>query len=116
MKRSTITMILISSLISWNVVGCSFREQRAETQQNLEENYAKALKAYDMKDYDQAFPLFQKAAKQGDQNAQFYLGVMYYNGYSVMQDKAEAAKWFRKAAEQGESKAQKKLKALGETW
>ena len=46
------------------------------------------------------------AAEQGDANAQYNLGVYYYNGEGVDQNYAEAVKWFRLAAEQGFATAQ----------
>ena len=45
-------------------------------------------------------------AEQGDVKAQNCLGLRYYHGTWMHQDKVEAAKWFRKAAEQGHVKAQ----------
>ena len=48
-------------------------------------------------------------AEQGDARAQNQLGVMYFNGAGVRQDKAEAAMWLRKAAEQGFESAQYNL-------
>ena len=45
-------------------------------------------------------------AEQGDVKAQNCLGLRYYHGTWIRQDKVEAAKWFRKAAEQGHIKAQ----------
>jgi TPR repeat protein len=42
----------------------------------------------------------EKAAKQGDAEAQFNLGAMYFTGQDVKQDYKKAAKWYRKAAEQ----------------
>jgi len=47
-----------------------------------------------------------KAAKQGDSDAQFKLGLMFSKGKSVAQDYAEAVKWYKKAAEQGLADAQ----------
>ena len=44
---------------------------------------------------------YQKAAVQGDKNAQFNLGLMNEQGKGVAQDQKEAVKWFRQAAEQG---------------
>ena len=41
------------------------------------------------------------AAKQGDTEAQFNLGIRYASGEGVPQDYAEAGRWFRLAAEQG---------------
>jgi len=49
------------------------------------------------------------ATEQGDAEAQYNLGVMYYSGEGVPEDYTEAAKWFRKAAEQGHAEAQYNL-------
>ena len=48
-------------------------------------------------------------AEQGDVEAQFELGNLYYNGEGVEQDYTEAVKWFRLAAEQGNASAQCRL-------
>ena len=48
-------------------------------------------------------------AEQGDANAQYNLGFMYYYGQGVNKDKAEAAKWYRKAAAQGDADAKRML-------
>jgi TPR repeat protein len=48
----------------------------------------------------------QKAAEQGDAEAQYNLGVCYANGQGVAKDEAEAVKWYRKAAEQNLALAQ----------
>ena len=45
-------------------------------------------------------------AEQGDADAQFRLGQMYYLGWGVSQDYEEARKWYRKAADQGHAEAQ----------
>ena len=45
-------------------------------------------------------------AEKGDAQAEFDLGVIYYDGTGVEQDFTEATKWFRKAAEQGLAEAQ----------
>ena len=57
-------------------------------------------------DYTTALNLFHSLAVQGDAEAQFNLGVMYYDGKGVPQDYAEAAKWYRLAATQGNADAQ----------
>ena len=51
----------------------------------------------------------QKAAEQGDVDAQFNLGVMYDKGRGVAQDDKQAVAWYRKAAEQGNVDAQYNL-------
>ena len=48
-------------------------------------------------------------AEQGVAEAQFNLGLMYYNGQGVRQDYAEAVRWYRQAAEQGNAEAQNNL-------
>ena len=60
-------------------------------------------------DYVQAVKWNRKAAEQGFANAQYDLGVTYYNGQGVPQDYAEAVKWYRKAAAQGKADAQYNL-------
>jgi len=47
----------------------------------------------------------QRAAEQGDAQAQYYVGRMYA-GYGVARDDKEALKWIRKSAEQGYAGAQ----------
>ena len=54
-------------------------------------------------------PDFQKtlqAAKQGNVDAQYNLGVMYAIGQGVPQDDAQAVQWYRQTAEQGDAQAQ----------
>ena len=48
----------------------------------------------------------QKAAEQGDVDAQSLLGAMYALGKGVAQDDKQAVAWTRKAAEQGDALAQ----------
>ena len=55
---------------------------------------------------------FQKIlalAKQGDVEAQYKLGLMYYTGAYVTQNYKQAAYWFEKAATLGVAKAQYNL-------
>ena len=49
---------------------------------------------------------YEKAAEQGDADAQYLLGRMYHNGEGVPVDMCRAVAWFRKAAEQGLADAQ----------
>jgi hypothetical protein len=52
---------------------------------------------------------FSAAAKQGNPNAQYMLGVLYENGHGVRKSLDEARQWYQKAAAQGHSEAKKKL-------
>ena len=52
------------------------------------------------------------AAKQGQVDAQFRLGVMYDEGQGVSQDQQEAVKWFHLAADLGYVSAQFRLAVM----
>ena len=64
------------------------------------------------KDPAKAVELFQKAAEQGNVDAQNNLGVMYYAGEGVPRDETKAKEWFKKAAAQGNADAQANLDAM----
>lgn len=49
---------------------------------------------------------YQLAAEQGDDNAQFRLGTMHYEGQGILQNYQQAAYWYQKSAVQGNSNAQ----------
>ncbi len=51
-------------------------------------------------------------AEQGNVDAQYNLGLMYYKGEGVLQDYKEAEKWFRMAAKQGDPIAQSELASM----
>ncbi len=57
-------------------------------------------------DYATALEEWRPLAEQGNADAQYNLGLMYYRGQGVPQGYAEAVKWYRKAAEQGHAFAQ----------
>ena len=61
---------------------------------------------YFVKDYEGAFHMCGRAAKQGDVYAQFNLAVMYYKGKGTPKNGLEAVKWYRLVAEQGYAVAQ----------
>ncbi len=68
--------------------------------------------AYYRGDYAKAYEEFRPRAERGDALAQYHLGLMYANGYSVTVDYSEAAKWFRMAAEQDNPDAQSALGSM----
>ena len=61
---------------------------------------------YLAEDYNRAFPVCSRAAKQGNAIGQNGLGFMYAEGEGVSKNARKAVKWFRLAAEQGLPKAQ----------
>lgn len=61
------------------------------------------------KNEEEAVKWFRKAARAGDDNAQFSLGYCYAEGHGVQQDYEEAVKWYSLAAEHGNVSAQNNL-------
>ena len=57
-------------------------------------------------DYETALRELRPLAERGNADAQYSLGVMYYEGHGVPQDHAEEVRWYRKAANQGYAEAQ----------
>ena len=76
------------------------------------QDFDKGLKAYDAGDYHTAVREWGPLAEQGNVEAQYNLGFMYYNGQGLTQNSAEAVKWYRLAAEQGHGDARLNLGAM----
>lgn len=55
---------------------------------------------------EQIFRDWLKAAEQGDDEAQFTVGVMYENGQGTVANSEKALYWYEKAAEQGNAEGQ----------
>ncbi len=65
-----------------------------------------AKRAYQDKDYAKAFKEVMPLADQGNADAQFILGKMYWEGQGVLKDSDQAIKWFKLSAAQGNADAQ----------
>ena len=63
--------------------------------------------AFEQGDYEKAYALWLPLARQGDVEAQNYLGIHYYLGLGVKRDYKEAVKWFETAAKEGFPDAQR---------
>lgn len=101
MKHSArfIPMVFVAALF-WGIAGCAPAA------------YEKGLKYYRPDDAAAAAQQLKPLAEQGNAEAQFNLGSLYYQGRGVPQDYKEAAKWFRKAADQGHVYAQVNLGSM----
>ena len=75
-------------------------------------NMYDVIKAFVRGDYSYAARCLEIAAKGGDVDAQYCLGVCYCYGRGVKQDINAALNWYRKAAEKGHREAQKAYEAL----
>ncbi len=56
--------------------------------------------AYDEGDYRAARAQLEPLARQGDAEAQYLMGLSYYDGSGELRDDARALDWFQKAAAQ----------------
>ena len=73
------------------------------------EDFQAGVNAYNQGDYETAFKLWLPLAEQGEAEAQYYLGGLYFKGEGVPQDYVQAREWWLKAAEQGNAMAQNTL-------
>jgi TPR repeat protein len=63
-------------------------------------------------DLAQAVHWFRAAARQGDAESMYTLGVMYRRGYAVQANQAEAVTWLQRAADAGYTRASAVLSAM----
>jgi TPR repeat protein len=80
----------------------------AEAQRDLGFFYSDRF-ADGVQDCNEGVYWYTKAAEQGNTDAQYSLGLIYYVGQCVAQDYEHAFSWFSKAAEQGYAPAQSSL-------
>ena len=62
-----------------------------------EEQYEMGLEFYKEKIYEKALKHFTNAAEQGNSNAQYKIGLLYFCGDGVQKNFVEAKNWFEKA-------------------
>lgn len=62
--------------------------------------------------YNCSLPAIQSAAENGNPDAQYALGYMYYYGIDTVQDRQTAQLWIQRAAAQGQPLAQKALNLM----
>ena len=74
--------------------------------QAVANDFDKGVAAYFIGDYESAIQFWTPIAEQGDNLAQYNLGVVYEHGEGVTQDPKTAVKWYTLAAEQGDTTAQ----------
>jgi TPR repeat protein len=77
----------------------------APTRADVEDGLAAAARG----DYATALKEWLPLAKQGNADAQYNLGKLYWRGLGVPKDYVEAVKWYHRSAEQGHPEAQFEL-------
>ena len=75
----------------------------------LAADFNKGLEAAQSGDFKTALAEWTPLAEQGDSDAQYNVGLMYFNGWGVPENDKTAVKWLTKAAEQGYAMAQHNL-------
>ncbi len=58
-----------------------------------------AIAFYEESRYDDAFAAFMEHRKNSE--AQYYIGMLYYEGFGVEKSVEEAKRWFKKASRAG---------------
>ncbi len=64
-------------------------------------DFQAGMDAYNRNDYATALSEWRPLAEQENAHTQFYLGVMYENGFGVPQDFVQAHMWYHLAAANG---------------
>mgnify|MGYP001200237742 CR=1 FL=1 len=64
-------------------------------------DFDRAMAAYRARDYQSSYEQFYAAAVNGNETAQFNLGVMYYRGEGVEKDLSAAFAWIELSTQRG---------------
>lgn len=83
--------------------------ERTDTKQNTGTVNLSANASQKKEKNENSFKETSKAAEQGNADAQYELGRMYFLGQNVAKNATEAEKWYQKAAKQGNARAQNEL-------
>ena len=83
-------------------------------QSDPSEAHARALAAYEGRDYETAYSIWTELGAGGHSEAQYRLGVMYENAQGTKRDLVKAHDWYLAAAEAGHPEAQLNLGVLYE--
>lgn len=108
---------LISDDKPGNFINKDDSKSNLDSNDLIETSYAKGFDYFygqngREKDYGLAFDNFKKAADNGQDNAQNFLGWMYEEGLSRPQDFTKAVEWYKKSAEQNNGLAQQNLGSI----
>ena len=72
----------------------------------------KAVELFESDRFDEALPIFEKLAREGDAEAMYYLGMMYYEGWGVEKSQEEAVHWWKRANRRGSLDAKYMLQTI----
>lgn len=75
-------------------------------------DYAKGEGLYGSRKYEEAVPYLRSAAQNGQEEAMYLLGLLYWKGFGLPQDVDESMKWFKLASSNGSYNAREELKKI----
>lgn len=75
-------------------------------------DYATGERLYQSRNYKEAVPYLLSAANNGHEEAMYLLGLLYWKGFGVPEDKDEAMKWLTRASENGSYNAREERKKI----
>ena len=104
-------LIIALSACLFATMACT---NETSTQAKESSHFDAGIAALEANNMPLAFKEFHAAAKEGDTDSQFNMGVMYEQGIGVGKDEKEAVFWYNKAATQGNAAAQFNLGVLCE--
>lgn len=103
LRRGVVTGVLLGLLL---LAGCATLPG-----ERVSDRFEQGKQAYLSGQYSRAFELLLREAEDGNPEAQYTVGYMYYEGQGVNQDDQAALRWIRESAAGGHSKA---VDALGQ--
>jgi len=75
----------------------------------------RGIKAFSVQNYQTAYRYLLPEAKNGNKEAQYAIGYLYFYGFGVVENHAKARYWMEKAAASGHPKAVKALRLINST-
>ncbi|MCK8517049.1 SPOR domain-containing protein [Methylonatrum kenyense] len=106
-RRLGATVVIILAFLML-LAGCA---APGATERGDPERFERGKQAYLDGRYSEAFELLLREAEDGNPDAQYTVGYMYYEGQGVNQDDQSALRWIRESASGGNRKA---VEALGQ--
>ncbi len=72
----------------------------------------KAIDLFEKEKFTEAYKIFKELAKEGDAEAMYYIGMLYYEGWGVEKSEEEAVKWWKRANRRGSLDAKYMLQTI----
>ncbi|GJM16529.1 MAG: hypothetical protein DHS20C13_18560 [Thermodesulfobacteriota bacterium] len=119
-NRSNTKLLLLGCLVLMICISCQqTKDIPAQVGEDIpnpvsdftqKDRYKLGLRWYQQGQYDIAKKMWKPMAENGDCDAQYALGLLYFNGLSVRKNYSTALKWWGRAAQQAQPQS---LNSLG---